>query len=79
MILDLTEPVPKVASDATFLRALLTALVGQRCLKVDLSYGGELMLHIGNPVAYAHPKLADEVKGSWTSGTRASRMAALTE
>jgi hypothetical protein len=71
MIFDLTKPVEK-SSDLAVLHALLTALLGQRCLKVDLSYGDELMLHIGEPVPYKHPKLADEQKGSWILGTRAS-------
>jgi hypothetical protein len=71
MILDLTKPI-EPSADPAVLHALLTALLGQRCLKADMSYGGELMLHIGEPVPYRHPKLADEQKGSWILGTRAS-------
>jgi hypothetical protein len=71
MIIDLKQEV-KESRDLRFLEALLGALVGQRCLKAELSYGGELMLHVGDPVPYAHPKLADEQKGTWILGTRAS-------
>ncbi len=71
VIIDLKSEV-KQSSDLVFLEALLGALVGQRCLKVELSYGEELMLHLGTPVPYSSPKLADETKGSWILGTRAS-------
>lgn len=71
MIIDLKQEV-KASQDIHFLQGLLHALVGQRCLKVELSYGGELMLHLGEPQPYAHPKLADETKGAWILGTRAS-------
>jgi len=63
----------KQSSDLGRLEAMLGALVGQRCLKVELSYGEELMLHLGTPVLYSSPKLADETKGSWILGTRVSR------
>jgi hypothetical protein len=71
MIIDLKQEV-KGSRDFRFLEAVLGALVGQRCLKAELSYGGELMLHVGDPVPYGHPKLADELKGTWILGTRAS-------
>ncbi|MBY0522600.1 MAG: hypothetical protein K2R98_04355 [Gemmataceae bacterium] len=71
MIFDLTHTVEK-SDDLHVLSALMTALLGQPCLKVDLSYGDEFMLHVGSPVAYRHPKLANETKGAWILGTRAS-------
>jgi hypothetical protein len=64
MILDLTRPAG-ATQDPALLRGFLNALVGQRCLKADLAYGNQLMLHVGGPVAYVHPKLNDEKKGSW--------------
>jgi hypothetical protein len=71
MFFDLTKAV-EASTDRAVLFELLTALVGQRCLKADLSYGEELMLHFGDPVPYAHPKMVDEQKGSWILGSRAS-------
>lgn len=71
MIFDLAKPM-QASTDEAFLHALLTTMVGQLCVRVDLSYGDELMLHVGEPLSYAHPKLADEKKGSWILATRAS-------
>lgn len=72
IIIDLKSEV-KQSSDLGRLEAMLGTLIGQRCLKVELSYGEELMLHLGTPMPYSSPKLADEAKGSWIIGTRASR------
>ena len=69
--LDLTKPV-EPSQNPLILRSLLGTLLGQRCLKVDLSYGDELMLHVGEPISYQHPNLAAEKKGAWILGTRAS-------
>jgi hypothetical protein len=71
MIVDLTKPVGPT-TDPEYLHALVTAIIGQRCFKVDLSYAAELMLHIGDPVSYNNKLLEDEQKGSWILGTRAS-------
>jgi hypothetical protein len=72
IVIDLKSEV-KRSADLHFLEAMLGALAGQRCLKVELSYGEELMLHLGAAVPYSNTKLADETKGSWILGTRASR------
>ena len=72
VVIDLKAEV-KESRDLGLLAAMLDMLVGQHCLKAELSYGEELMLHLGAPVPYSHPKLADETKGSWILGTRASR------
>ena len=72
VIIDLKTEVIQ-SRDLRLLMAMLDVLVGQRCLKIEVSYGEELMVHLGAPVAYSHPKLADEAKGSWILGTRASR------
>ncbi len=71
MIIDLKKEV-RESREFHLLEAFLGTLVGQRCLKVELSYGGELMLHVGEPLPYSHPKLADEQKGGWILGSRAS-------
>jgi hypothetical protein len=71
MIIDLHKPVAK-SKDFGHLQGMLYALAGQPCLKVARSYGGELTLHFGKPVAYEHPKMAEQLHGSWTLGTRAS-------
>ena len=71
VIIDLKTEVIQ-SRDLRLLMAMLDVLVGQRCLKIEVSYGEELMVHLGAPVAYSHPKLADEAKGSWILGTRAS-------
>ena len=76
VVIDLKTEVPG-SQDLGLLAAMLDMLVGQRCLKAELSYGEELMLHLGAPVPYSHPKLADETKGSWILGTRASRWSLL--
>jgi hypothetical protein len=62
----------KYSRNLKYLEAFLDILVGQRVLKIDFSYGGELMLHVGEPLPYSHPGLAAEKKGSWILGTRAS-------
>jgi hypothetical protein len=61
------------SSDLARLASMLEVLAGQRCLKVDFDYGPELMLHVGTPIPYSHPRLKGEQKGSWILGTRASR------
>ena len=71
VIIDLKSEV-KQSGDLDRLESMLGALVGQRCMRVELSYGEELMLHLGTPMPYSSPKLADETKGSWIIGTRAS-------
>jgi hypothetical protein len=71
MLIDLKREV-KDSRDFHFLEAVVGSLVGQRCVSVEMSYGGELMLHVGEPVPYSHPKLAGEKKGTWILGTRAS-------
>ena len=71
VIIDLKNAV-KESRDLRLLEAMLGALVGQHCLKVELSYGDELMVHLGAPVPYSSPKLADETKGAWILGTRTS-------
>ena len=71
VIIDLKSEV-KQSGDLDRLESMLGALVGQRCMRVELSYGEELMLHLGTPVPYSSPKLADETKGSWILGTCAS-------
>jgi hypothetical protein len=71
MIVDLSKPV-RAATDGEQLKSLVTSIIGQRCLKADLSYGAELMLHLGDPVSYGNKRILDEQKGSWILGTRAS-------
>jgi hypothetical protein len=71
MIIDLTAPVQS-SRDPVALTAILSALVGQPCLKAGLSYSEELMIHFGAPAAYAHPMFAGEKKGAWILGARAS-------
>jgi hypothetical protein len=71
MMIELKREVA-ASTDFHFLEALLGLLVGQRCLKVEFSYGDELVLHVGAPTPYSHPKLADEVQGAWVLGARAS-------
>lgn len=71
MLLDLTKPVEK-SQDLYLLHEILGALVGQPCFQVKFSYGGELKLDFGRPVAYSSPKMKDKLKGSWRLGARAS-------
>jgi hypothetical protein len=71
MIIDLREPVAK-SSSRGHLRLLLEGLVGQPCVKVAFSYGGELLLHFGDRLPYEHPKMQGKARGSWVLGTRAS-------
>jgi hypothetical protein len=72
IVIDLKSEVQRSA-DLHLLDGMLRALLGQRCLKVELSYGEELMLHFGDPVPCSSAALADETKGAWILGTRASR------
>ncbi|HBI43338.1 MAG TPA: hypothetical protein DDY78_10850 [Planctomycetales bacterium] len=72
IVIDLKSEV-KQSADLHLLEGILGALLGQRCLKVELSYGEELMVHLGDPVPCSSPELADETKGSWILGARASR------
>jgi hypothetical protein len=58
--------------DREGLQARLQQLVGQPFLQFRFSYGDELSLHFGDPLAYASPKLKGLVKGSYIVGTRAS-------
>jgi len=71
MLLDLTQPVEK-SQDLFLLHEILGALVGQPCLQVKFSYGGELKLDFGRSIAYSSPKMKDKLKGSWRLGVRAS-------
>lgn len=71
MIIDLKREVHE-STDLRQLDALLNVLVGQRCLKVEMSYGDELTLHLGEPAPYTQPHLADETQGAWVVGARAS-------
>jgi hypothetical protein len=73
MISDLTKPGKFSGLEGLQdLQEVLVLLVGQPCLKVDLSYGNELLLHLSHPVPYDHPQMADETKGAWMLCTRAS-------
>ena len=72
MIIDLGKQVTE-SRDSKLLNGILRMLIGLPCLKVELSYGDELTAHFGFPLAYNHPRLADEFKGAWILGTRGSR------
>jgi hypothetical protein len=60
------------SADPFLLEVYLQQLVGQPLLHFRFSYGDELSLHLGEPRAYATPKLQHRVKGSYVLGTRAS-------
>lgn len=47
-------------------------LAGAPLLRASFSYGGELRLHFGKPVAYENPRLAGRSRGEWVLGLRAT-------
>jgi len=51
---------------------MLDVLLGQRCLRLELAYPGELVLHAGDPLAYSPPSPSGQKKGSWRLGMLAS-------
>lgn len=74
MILEL--PIPqKKTTDPSVLGVVLGELAGLPCLKAEVSYGGELMLHFGSGQSYQHPKLKNQERGEWILGTRGSSWA----
>ncbi len=58
------------SADLDRLREVVGGIVGQPCWRVHFSYGGELCLHAGERLPYAHPALADKQRGAWILGTR---------
>ncbi|MCE9532074.1 MAG: hypothetical protein K8T89_13260, partial [Planctomycetes bacterium] len=55
------------------LNTILQLLLGLPCLKMEFTYCDELYIHFGLPVPYRHPRLKDEMKGSWILGSRGSK------
>jgi hypothetical protein len=53
------------STDFAKLYGVLQDLVGKTCLRAELSYGDELVIHFGDPVAYKHPTLSGKSRGSW--------------
>ncbi len=62
----------KTAKDLESLKEITNKLLREPCWKVNLSYGDELTLHIGEKVAYSQKSMAHREKGSWILGTRAT-------
>ena len=58
--------------DLRELRAVVAQLRGETCWRVRERYGDELVLDLGARRRYRHPLLADQEKGAWVLGTRAS-------
>src|SRR5262245_10110526 len=51
--------------DLRKLNEKLQNLVGLPVLRAELSYADELLIHMGDPRLYRHPKMADQQQGSW--------------
>jgi hypothetical protein len=62
-----TQEVKEVRASADFrkLQEKIKPIVGLPCLRADFTYGGKLVLHLGEPVPYTHPKLKGKTHGSW--------------
>src|SRR5258706_3819823 len=59
----------KSPADLDKLSDLIRGVVGQLCWGPRLSYGDELVLHIGARLPYNSKKLAGKEKGAWILGT----------
>jgi hypothetical protein len=62
----------RASRDLGKLALLAGKLQGEKCLRAELSYGDELVLHFGEPRPYRHPKLQGQVRGSWVLETFAT-------
>jgi len=61
------------SKDSKRLGMILRTLVGQPFVKAELSYLGELTVHLGQLVPSSHQRLADASRGSFVLCTRGSR------
>jgi hypothetical protein len=68
----MTITIQKVAQaeELEALRELTRGVLHQVCWRADLSYGDELVLHMGAKVAYIQNAMAGREKGAWILGTR---------
>lgn len=69
-----TNLVQKVTTvkDLEGLKEITNEIIGELCWRASLSYGDELMLHIGSKIPYAQKSMVVREKGAWILGTRAT-------
>ena len=53
-------------------RSAVRGIVGKRCWRARLGYGGELHLHLGARVPYRSTRMAGQKQGAWRFGTSGS-------
>ncbi len=71
MTTNLTKQVKEV-TDLAQIKNITNKIVGEICWRASLSYGSELVLHIGAKVPYSQKSMAGKVKGAWILGAQAT-------